>query len=161
MALDEKRPLATLPDDVDLLSEDDEKARLMSQETTPVASDAEDNDDDDTTTRTTQVQETRPSPLKRFALIVLLIFACWMGFQLCSSMLAAKRKPRIIYASRYSKEHKFRPAASPIITETLKDGRIRLRGALPTEEPKPPQKKKTGSGKKKGRKTKRKTMKRK
>jgi hypothetical protein len=30
---------------------------------------------------------------------------------------------------RYSKEHKFRPAASPIITERLKDGRVRLRGA--------------------------------
>jgi hypothetical protein len=30
---------------------------------------------------------------------------------------------------RYSDEHKYRPAASPVITETLKDGRIRLRGA--------------------------------
>ena len=30
---------------------------------------------------------------------------------------------------RYSKEYKFRPAASPIITERLKDGRVRLRGA--------------------------------
>jgi len=34
--------------------------------------------------------------------------------------------------SRYSKEHKFRPAASPVITETLKDGRTRLRGSYPT-----------------------------
>lgn len=33
---------------------------------------------------------------------------------------------------RYSKEHKFRPAASPVITETLKDGRTRLRGSYPT-----------------------------
>lgn len=32
---------------------------------------------------------------------------------------------------RYSDEFKFRPAASPVITETLKDGRIRLRGASP------------------------------
>ena len=42
---------------------------------------------------------------------------------------------------RYSKEHKFRPAASPIITETLKDGRTRIRGAQPvyvaTETPTP------------------------
>ncbi|RXW15152.1 hypothetical protein EST38_g10701 [Candolleomyces aberdarensis] len=34
----------------------------------------------------------------------------------------------------YSKEHKYRPAASPVITETLKDGRIRLRGATPPPE---------------------------
>lgn len=30
---------------------------------------------------------------------------------------------------RYSDEFKYRPAASPIITEKLKDGRIRIRGA--------------------------------
>jgi len=38
----------------------------------------------------------------------------------------------LFLSPRYSKEYKFRPAASPIITETLKDGRVRLRGALPT-----------------------------
>ena len=32
---------------------------------------------------------------------------------------------------RYSEEFKYRPAASPVITEYLKDGRIRLRGANP------------------------------
>ncbi len=37
----------------------------------------------------------------------------------------------VISICRYSKEHKYRPAASPIITETLRDGRIRLRGAIP------------------------------
>ena len=30
---------------------------------------------------------------------------------------------------RYSDEFKYRPAASPVITDYLKDGRIRLRGA--------------------------------
>lgn len=35
----------------------------------------------------------------------------------------------IVY--RYSEEHRYRPAASPVITEYLKDGRIRLRGATP------------------------------
>jgi hypothetical protein len=30
---------------------------------------------------------------------------------------------------RYSEEFKYRPAASPVITETLKDGRLRIRGA--------------------------------
>lgn len=32
---------------------------------------------------------------------------------------------------RYSKQHKFRPAASPVITERLKDGRVRVRGEAP------------------------------
>ena len=36
-----------------------------------------------------------------------------------------------LFSERYSKDYKFRPAASPIITEILKDGRMRLRGALP------------------------------
>jgi len=31
--------------------------------------------------------------------------------------------------NRYSEEFKYRPAASPVITETLKDGRLRIRGA--------------------------------
>lgn len=31
----------------------------------------------------------------------------------------------------YSEEHRYRPAASPIITETLPDGRLRVRGASP------------------------------
>ncbi|KAL7418501.1 hypothetical protein Q5752_006959 [Cryptotrichosporon argae] len=39
------------------------------------------------------------------------------------------RKPQVIYASRYSDEFKYRPAASPVITEYLKDGRMRIRGA--------------------------------
>jgi hypothetical protein len=51
---------------------------------------------------------------------------------------------------RYSKEFKYRPAASPVITETLKDGRIRVRGAAPTSSPTPTPaavKTKTTSGK--------------
>jgi hypothetical protein len=57
---------------------------------------------------------------------------------------AGNPKPQVIYAtrlvpppsyldkmlmSRYSEEFKYRPAASPVITETLKDGRLRIRGA--------------------------------
>lgn len=41
------------------------------------------------------------------------------------------RKPKIPLTRRYSEEHRYRPAASPVITEYLKDGRIRLRGASP------------------------------
>ena len=55
----------------------------------------------------------------------------------------------LIFLSRYSKEHKFRPAASPIITETLRDGRVRIRGAAPTITPEPePITKKAGSASK-------------
>ncbi|KZT51206.1 hypothetical protein CALCODRAFT_488112 [Calocera cornea HHB12733] len=40
--------------------------------------------------------------------------------------------PKVVYADRYSAEFKYRPAASPIITETLNGGRTLLvRGALP------------------------------
>jgi hypothetical protein len=39
--------------------------------------------------------------------------------------------PDVVYAQRYSKEFKYRPAASPIVTERLKDGRTRVRGAQP------------------------------
>ena len=89
-----------------------------------------------------------------------------------SGLLAAKKKPKFIHASRlvheltvmlgwnvttlllsprYSKVYKFCPAASPIITETLKDGRVRLRRALPTPTetttPVVMKKKKPGAGK--------------
>lgn len=37
--------------------------------------------------------------------------------------------PQSSFVCRYSKDYKFRPAASPVVTERLKDGRIRLRGA--------------------------------
>ena len=51
-------------------------------------------------------------------------------------LLTQKRRERELTdcfrCRRYSKEHKYRPAASPIITETLKDGRLRVRGAGPT-----------------------------
>ncbi|KAF8883495.1 hypothetical protein CPB84DRAFT_1626229, partial [Gymnopilus junonius] len=81
-----------------------------------------------------------PSPLKRLALVIFLAFLFWLGFQMRSGLLERKKDSKVIYASRYSKDHKFRPAASPVITETLKDGRIRIRGALPTptDSPTPP-----------------------
>jgi len=92
-----------------------------------------------------------PSPFKRLGLLLLLFFLFWAGLQLRSGLLEAKQKPKIVHASRYSKEHKYRPAASPIITETLKDGRTRLRGALPPT-PTPITTPKTRAAKKKARK---------
>lgn len=34
---------------------------------------------------------------------------------------------------RYSDKYRFRPAASPVVTEKLKDGRILVRGAFRNE----------------------------
>lgn len=34
----------------------------------------------------------------------------------------------VLFVCRYSPEHRFRPAASPIITEVLPDGRKKIRG---------------------------------
>ncbi|KIM64743.1 hypothetical protein SCLCIDRAFT_114473 [Scleroderma citrinum Foug A] len=40
--------------------------------------------------------------------------------------------PALLSTRRYSKEFKYRLAVSPIITERLKDGGVRLRGAYPS-----------------------------
>lgn len=69
-----------------------------------------------------------PSIWKRVALIVFVFFIFWFAI----NMRMRQSKPQVIHAQRYSSEYKFRPAASPIITERLKDGRTRLRGAAPT-----------------------------
>ncbi|KAG7531932.1 hypothetical protein FFLO_04000 [Filobasidium floriforme] len=68
-----------------------------------------------------------PSRLSRAALIAGILLLLWVASKL--GQWGQPVKPQIIYANRYSDEHKYRPAASPVITETLKDGRIRLRGA--------------------------------
>ncbi|KAL1674517.1 hypothetical protein EV122DRAFT_281937 [Schizophyllum commune] len=79
---------------------------------------------------------TRPAvPVwKRAGLLVALGLLVWAALALREY---ANRPPTIIYASRYSEEYKYRPAASPIITETLRDGRLRIRGAAPTTSIKP------------------------
>ncbi|KAJ6623644.1 hypothetical protein B0H10DRAFT_2008995 [Mycena sp. CBHHK59/15] len=73
-------------------------------------------------------EQPTPSPWKRAGLLLFLLFLFWLAFQLKNTA----GPPKVIHASRYSREHKYRPAASPIITETLKDGRLRIRGAAPT-----------------------------
>ncbi|KAJ7209069.1 hypothetical protein B0H12DRAFT_425322 [Mycena haematopus] len=64
-------------------------------------------------------------------------------------------RAQIVHANRYSKEFKYRPAASPIITETLKDGRVRVRGAAPTtsarQRPRRLKSRKSSTGRRKGR----------
>lgn len=89
-----------------------------------------------------------PSAWKRVALLAFVALMFWIAIRMRMSMIPDK--PEVIYASRfvssrflfipfasclplsYSKEHKYRPAASPIITKTLADGRVRIHGANPT-----------------------------
>ncbi|KAG7446858.1 uncharacterized protein BT62DRAFT_919424 [Guyanagaster necrorhizus] len=73
---------------------------------------------------------TQSSRLKRIAFLIFVGFFFWLAYAARQRHLARQKK--IVYATRYSNEFKFRPAASPIITETLKGGGTRLRGANPT-----------------------------
>ncbi|KIJ63880.1 hypothetical protein HYDPIDRAFT_155504, partial [Hydnomerulius pinastri MD-312] len=66
---------------------------------------------------------------KRVALLAFIAFLFWLSFSIRPKKNV---EPNIIHASRYSKEFKYRPAASPIITERLKDGKVRVRGAYPS-----------------------------
>ncbi|KAJ3799390.1 hypothetical protein GGU11DRAFT_807510 [Lentinula aff. detonsa] len=102
-----------------------------------------------------------PSPFKRILLLLFIGFLFWFAFVLGRARVLRSKKPQIIYANRYSTEHKYRPAASPIITETLSDGRLRIRGAgptaiaTPTPTPTKTKIKKRKTGKKLGKKAKR------
>ncbi|EJF59172.1 hypothetical protein DICSQDRAFT_65500 [Dichomitus squalens LYAD-421 SS1] len=74
-----------------------------------------------------------PSPWKRFALVLFLVFLLYVGLKLrVNAIKNLEPEPSVVHATRYSKDYKYRPAASPIITERLKDGRTRVRGAAPT-----------------------------
>ncbi|KAI0075997.1 hypothetical protein K474DRAFT_1583626, partial [Panus rudis PR-1116 ss-1] len=66
---------------------------------------------------------------KRLALLITVLILFWVAFSIRPT---PNPQPKVVHANRYSKEYKFRPAASPIITERLKDGRVRVRGAQPT-----------------------------
>ncbi|KAF8881765.1 hypothetical protein BD779DRAFT_1388625, partial [Infundibulicybe gibba] len=70
-----------------------------------------------------------PSRYTRAALLIFTAFLFWLAVTLRN---ASNKPVKVVHANRYSKEYKFRPAASPVITETLKDGRVRVRGAPPT-----------------------------
>ncbi|KAK0211888.1 hypothetical protein IW262DRAFT_1245263, partial [Armillaria fumosa] len=80
-------------------------------------------------------EETSPTParsssFKRFAFLIFVGFLFWLAYTARQRHL--ERKNKVVYATRYSDQYKFRPAASPIVTETLKGGGTRLRGANPT-----------------------------
>ncbi|KAI0791181.1 hypothetical protein C8Q75DRAFT_757032 [Abortiporus biennis] len=69
-----------------------------------------------------------PAAWKRVALLIGMVFLFWLAYHIRPQ----PQPERVLHANRYSKDYKFRPAASPIITEKLKDGRVRVRGAQPT-----------------------------
>ncbi|KAL5492853.1 hypothetical protein ACEPAI_4301 [Sanghuangporus weigelae] len=71
-----------------------------------------------------------PNIWSRFRKILLVLVAFWLALAILRG--SGRQRPKVVHANRYSEDHKFRPAASPIVTETLKDGRIRVRGAEPT-----------------------------
>ncbi|EDR00908.1 uncharacterized protein LACBIDRAFT_333774 [Laccaria bicolor S238N-H82] len=127
----------------DLFLKDDERDGQLQ----PTAADESDTEDADTS------NISPASRWRRLAFIFLCALVVLFAFLIRGS---SKKKPETLYASRYSREFKFRPAASPIITETLKDGRMRLRGATPppktleakiTPTTKARRKKKTGTRK--------------
>ncbi|KAK7678585.1 hypothetical protein QCA50_018457 [Cerrena zonata] len=71
-----------------------------------------------------------PSVWKRISLIIIVLVLFWVAYSI--KLQKPEPKAPVVHANRYSKDYKFRPAASPIITERLKDGRTRVRGAQPT-----------------------------
>ncbi|KAF7789773.1 hypothetical protein EIP86_000719 [Pleurotus ostreatoroseus] len=70
-----------------------------------------------------------PSPWKRAALLLVIVLLCWLAFRMRKALVVEQE---VVHARRYSQEYKFRPAASPIVTETLANGKVRVRGAVPT-----------------------------
>lgn len=70
-------------------------------------------------------QQVRPSTWKRVALLVFTFMLFWMAFRMRFTF--GTPEP-VVHANRYSKSFKYRPAASPIITSKLPDGRVKVRG---------------------------------
>jgi len=64
----------------------------------------------------------RPSVWKRVALIGFLLFVLWVGFRLRLSGV----EETVIHSERYSGKYKYRPAASPVITTHMPDGKLKV-----------------------------------
>ncbi|KAF7327136.1 Casein kinase I isoform alpha [Mycena kentingensis (nom. inval.)] len=76
-----------------------------------------------------------PSPWKRAALLLTIALLFWLALHMKSpkGIFRSSKQQTVVYSNRYSKEYQFRPAASPIITQTMKDGRLEVHGAAPTK----------------------------
>jgi len=72
-----------------------------------------------------------PSPWKRGALLLFIAALFYIAISMRVKQNTVIQAAKVIHAKRYSQEYQFRPAASPVVTERLKDGRVRLRGAQP------------------------------
>ncbi|KAF8630807.1 hypothetical protein AX15_002709 [Amanita polypyramis BW_CC] len=141
---------------------EDETTEQISKEYEDNASVAEESEEEEEEEEVTDREDTscsrspRASPSQmgvgyRKLATVVAVFAILLGFVLSTYQATQTQKPKVVHANRYSKEHKFRPAASPIITETLKDGRVRVRGAEPTMSIPPKPKPTTAKRKRKAR----------
>jgi len=65
---------------------------------------------------------------KRVALVAFVIFLFYLGYWLRRMAITENNEDIIVHAERYSEQHKYRPAASPIIRRRLPDGRLEVRG---------------------------------
>ena len=98
----EKPPVSTVEDDVnesdwDNGDTDDEKARLLSSDSSVESS--------RTTSPEPTLDDSRfspppPSAVKRLLLLAFLVLLLWVGLQMRGGLLEAKRKPKVIHASR-------------------------------------------------------------
>ena len=99
----EKPPVSTVEDDTDEsdwdnADADDEKARLLSSGSSLESSRT-------TSPEPTQPDDSRfspppPSPVKRFFLLAFVVLLLLVGIQMRGGLLEAKRKPKVIHASR-------------------------------------------------------------
>ncbi|KAG8897030.1 hypothetical protein FRB99_008506 [Tulasnella sp. 403] len=79
-----------------------------------------------------QAQTRRRSRWRSKRAVSLLFFIAFWLIVAYKIFIAGGRgkKPKIVHADRYSNKYKFRPAASPVVTETLRDGTLLVRGAF-------------------------------
>ncbi|KAH7103532.1 hypothetical protein BKA62DRAFT_695701 [Auriculariales sp. MPI-PUGE-AT-0066] len=71
----------------------------------------------------TRFDMNRPSVWKRIILIAFVLVLTYFAFT-----LRYGRDEQVVHARRYSARHRYRPAASPVLTTVLPDGRVKVRG---------------------------------
>jgi len=90
------------PIEVDLDSEaEDEKSPLLSPKAEDSSHTASEDEHEHEGDEDSRFHQPTPSPFKRLSLVLLLVFLFWAGFQLRAGLLEGKKKPKIIYASRW------------------------------------------------------------
>ncbi|KAG8850845.1 hypothetical protein FRB96_009582 [Tulasnella sp. 330] len=77
-----------------------------------------------------KIKKPRKWRLKRSVGVLFFVLIFLVLFYKLFGKAVMPKKPVIIHADRYSKKYKYRPAASPVITEYLPGNTIRLRGAF-------------------------------